>query len=92
MKRRIAAVAVAASCTIGASISVAATTAGANSARSSITRASSGCVYGRIEGNRKCLRAGEYCIHHQPALREYKRYGFSCSERDPRGNWHLERT
>jgi hypothetical protein len=48
------------------------------------------CVYGKIGGVRKCLRAGEYCARRYRS--QYPRYGFSCSKRDDRGDWHLVRT
>ena len=48
------------------------------------------CVYGKIGGVRKCLRAGEYCARRY--RRQYLRYGFTCSKLDYRGDWHLERT
>jgi hypothetical protein len=47
------------------------------------------CTYGRIGGARKCLRAGEYCARRYQG--QYRRYGFTCSKRDRRGDWHLER-
>ena len=33
--------------------------------------------WGRIDGQRKCLRAGEFCDHSDD--REYRRYGFRCT-------------
>jgi hypothetical protein len=48
------------------------------------------CVYGKIGGARKCLRAGEYCARRYQ--RQYLHYGFTCSKRDRLGDWHLERT
>jgi hypothetical protein len=47
------------------------------------------CSYGRVEGKRKCLQAGEYCRHTRRANRDYHRYGYSCGKRDRRGSYHL---
>jgi hypothetical protein len=89
MKSRIAAIAVAVSC-LGAA-PVAAATASVRSHRTEVpvVRVASSCVYAKIMGHRKCLRAGEYCDHYQPAMRQYRRHGFKCTERDRRGDWHL---
>jgi hypothetical protein len=40
-----------------------------------------------IGGVQKCLRRGEFCAHRY-AL-QYRRYGFSCTHVDDRGNYHL---
>ena len=47
------------------------------------------CVYGRIGGVSKCLRAGEYCARRYQ--NQYRRYGFTCNKLDYLGRWHLER-
>jgi hypothetical protein len=40
-----------------------------------------------IGGEHKCLRNGEYCAHRYPS--QYRRYGFSCTKTDDRGDYHL---
>jgi hypothetical protein len=50
---------------------------------------SSGYVHGVILGSQKCLRRGEYCTHTRAAERDYRRYHFSCANRDRRGSYHL---
>ena len=50
---------------------------------------SASCVYGKIGGVRKCLRAGEYCARRYQ--NQYRRYGFTCNKLDYLGRWHLER-
>jgi hypothetical protein len=58
-------------------------------ARATAPRASvASCVYGRIGGQTKCLRRGEYCSYR--LRRQYPRYGFVCGKRDRRGDYHLE--
>jgi hypothetical protein len=90
MKSRIAAIVVAVSCMAGAPVAVAAASSGMHGTGDPVARSANSCTYGRIMGQRKCLMAGEYCIHHQPAMRQYRHYGFTCSKRDRRGRWHLE--
>jgi hypothetical protein len=92
MKSRIAAIAVAISCMAGAPVAVAAASSGVHRAGDPVATPANSCTYGKIMGHRKCLMAGEYCSHYQPAMRQYRHYGFKCSERDRRGDWHLERT
>lgn len=46
-----------------------------------------GYVHAVIGGQQKCLRRGEFCAHGDQ--RQYKRYGFNCTRRDSRGNYHL---
>jgi hypothetical protein len=53
---------------------------------------SRGYVHGVILGKQKCLRQGEFCTHTRQAERDYRRYHFSCSRRDRRGEYHLVRT
>lgn len=48
---------------------------------------SAGYVHGVIHGQQKCLRRGEFCAHGYRS--EYRRYGFSCTSTDARGNYHL---
>jgi hypothetical protein len=52
---------------------------------------SAGYVHGVILGKEKCLRRGEYCTHTRAAERDYRRYHFSCANRDRRGSYHLIR-
>jgi hypothetical protein len=40
-----------------------------------------------ISGAEKCLMRGQFCAHAQD--RNYRRYGFHCTTRDARGNYHL---
>ena len=53
---------------------------------------SAGYVHAIILGRQKCLRRGEFCTHTRRAERDYRRYHFSCANRDRRGNYHLIRT
>ena len=47
----------------------------------------SGYTHAVIGGEQKCLRRGEFCAHRYNA--QYHRYGYSCTRRDSRGNYHL---
>jgi hypothetical protein len=47
------------------------------------------CTYHRIVGKRKCIAAGQYCIHTRRANRDYHKYGLHCGKRDRRGSYHL---
>jgi hypothetical protein len=40
-----------------------------------------------INGAEKCLRRGQFCA--RAADRQYRRYGFHCTKRDARRNYHL---
>jgi hypothetical protein len=40
-----------------------------------------------INGSEKCLRRGQFCA--RAADCQYRRYGFRCTKRDARGNYHL---
>ncbi len=48
------------------------------------------CKQARIQGKSKCVARGQFCAHNSRAERDYRRYGFTCSKRDARGNWHLQ--
>ena len=48
---------------------------------------SGGFTTGLIDGATKCLRRGQFCK--RSADRQYRRYGFRCTQRDARGNYHL---
>jgi hypothetical protein len=88
MRRRVLALATAIGFAAGGSAAVAATAATAEH-RSAAPGLAAQCTYGRVGGVVKCLRAGEYCARRYQ--RQYIRYGFTCSKRDYRGAWHLER-
>ena len=74
-------------CAGGAAGNAAAATATGSTPSSRAVTAS--CVYAKIGGVRKCLRAGEYCARRYQ--RQYVRNGFTCDKLDYRGDWHLER-
>lgn len=63
--------------------------AGATHQPSAITAktCSASYVHAVIGGQQKCLRRGEFCAHSY--ARQYRRYGFSCTKTDYRGNYHL---
>jgi hypothetical protein len=88
--RRAAAI-LAATCSIGlgGTTTLGAISASAATASAATPAQAASCVYGKIGGVRKCLRAGEYCARRYQ--RQYQRYGFTCNKRDDRGDWHLER-
>jgi hypothetical protein len=48
---------------------------------------SSGWKHAVIGGSQKCLRRGQFCAHRYD--RQYRRYGYRCTKRDARGNYHL---
>jgi hypothetical protein len=48
---------------------------------------SPGFKHAVINGAEKCLRRGEFCA--RAADRQYRRYGYRCTKRDARGNYHL---
>lgn len=84
------AVAAAAALTLELPVGIGATSAtAAVTARTHPAAVSAYCVYAPIGGVRKCLHAGEYCARRYQ--RQYVHYGFTCSKRDYRGDWHLER-
>jgi hypothetical protein len=45
------------------------------------------CTQAKIGGQSKCIARGQFCA--RAYQRDYRRYGFSCSNQDARGNWHL---
>jgi uncharacterized membrane protein len=47
------------------------------------------CRSATIEGQHKCIAAGQYCRHTRRANRDYHRYGYHCGKRDRRGSYHL---
>jgi hypothetical protein len=49
------------------------------------------CRNATIEGDRRCIAAGQFCRHRRSANRDYHRYGYHCGKRDRNGNYHLVR-
>jgi hypothetical protein len=47
------------------------------------------CTNARIQGDRRCIAAGQFCRHSRSANRDYHRYGFHCGRRDRNGSYHL---
>jgi len=48
------------------------------------------CTSARIQGDRRCIGAGQFCRHSRSANRDYHRYGFNCGKRDRNGRYHLQ--
>jgi hypothetical protein len=48
---------------------------------------STGFKHAVINGAEKCLRRGQFCA--RAADGQYRRYGYRCTKRDGRGNYHL---
>lgn len=48
---------------------------------------SAGFTHAVINHQQKCLRRGEFCTHRY--RRQYQHYGYDCTKRDSRGNYHL---
>ncbi len=88
MKRRLAAIAVAASI-FGAAPAVAPSVAGNPIAPSSAMAKSCGSGYKHavVGGSHKCLRRGQFCARSRDST--YHRYGFHCHTRDANGSYHL---
>jgi hypothetical protein len=88
MKRRLVTLAVAASVLAGAP-AVAPVLHGSPVAPSAAIAktCSAGYTHAVIGGSHKCLRRGQFCA--RASARQYRRYGFSCTKRDARGNYHL---
>jgi hypothetical protein len=51
---------------------------------------SAACVNAKIEGQSKCIQRGQFCKRSARAMRDYRRYGLSCTKRDRNGRYHLE--
>lgn len=68
-----------------------ATAAGASPPTAPVAIAAKSCsgsyTHAVIGGAQKCLRRGEFCAHRYAS--QYRRYGFSCTHTDDRGNYHL---
>ena len=88
MKRRLAALAAAASI-LAAAPAVAPVVDGSPVAPSPALAksCSGGYTHAVVNGAHKCLRRGQFCA--RAADRQYHRYGFHCHKRDARGNYHL---
>ena len=48
------------------------------------------CMSATVAGAHKCIARGQFCAHNARAMKDYRKYGFTCSKRDARGNWHLQ--
>lgn len=49
------------------------------------------CTQAVIEGDSKCIAAGQFCRRSSRARRDYRRYGYDCTKRDRNGRYHLVR-
>lgn len=86
MKRRLVALAVAASA-FGAAPATAPLISSVAPSAAIAKSCSSGYKHAVISGSHKCLRRGQFCARAQD--RTYHRYGYHCHNRDARGNYHL---
>ena len=73
--------------TIASTLAFAAVQAPAASTRGPAAHAA--CTRAVIVGNRRCIAAGQYCIHTRRANRDYHRYGYHCGRLDRSGRYHL---
>ncbi len=48
------------------------------------------CKQARIAGQSKCIARGQFCARSAQAMRDYRKYGLSCSKRDVNGRYHLQ--
>lgn len=48
------------------------------------------CVKAKIEGQSRCIQRGQFCRRSARAMRDYRKYGLSCTKRDRNGRYHLE--
>jgi hypothetical protein len=48
------------------------------------------CTQAKIEGQSKCIARGQFCKRSARAMRDYRRYGLSCTKRDRNGRYHLQ--
>jgi hypothetical protein len=53
------------------------------------TTSLSACTQAKIEGQSKCIARGQFCKRSARAMRDYRRYGLSCTKRDRNGRYHL---
>lgn len=49
--------------------------------------AQAACKRATIGGQSRCIARGQFCARQYE--RDYNRYGYSCSNRDRNGRWHL---
>ena len=66
---------------------------GAAPAASSIAAsptAQASCTRALIAGQSKCIARGQFCKRTPQAMRDYRRYGLSCTKRDVNGRYHLQ--
>jgi hypothetical protein len=61
--------------------------AGAGTQAIAAKTCSAGFTHAVINHQQKCLRRGEFCAHRY--RKQYRRYGYDCTKRDSRGNYHL---
>ena len=60
------------------------------SSSASSPTAHASCTYVRITGQTKCIARGQFCSRTARAMRDYRRYGYSCTKRDVNGRFHLQ--
>jgi predicted outer membrane protein len=60
------------------------------SANGSSPTAHASCTQARIAGQSKCIARGQFCSRTARAMRDYRRYGYSCTKRDRNGRYHLQ--
>jgi hypothetical protein len=48
------------------------------------------CTQAKIAGKSKCIARGQYCSRTAQAMRDYRKYGLSCTKRDRNGRYHLQ--
>jgi uncharacterized protein (DUF697 family) len=87
MKRRLAALAIAAAA-FAAAPAVAPVSGSPVAPASAVAKScSASYTHALINGSEKCLRRGQFCA--RAADRQYRRYGFHCTKRDATGRYHL---
>ncbi|RKQ91800.1 hypothetical protein C8N24_1631 [Solirubrobacter pauli] len=52
--------------------------------------AQASCTRAKIAGESKCIARGQYCSRSSQAMRDYRKYGLSCTKRDSNGRYHLQ--
>lgn len=88
MKRRLVALAVAASVLTAAPAAAPILRGAPLTPASAVAKTcSASYTHAVIGGSHKCLRRGQFCARARD--REYHRYGFHCHKRDARGSYHL---
>lgn len=71
-----------------ATIALVGTAPAATSASEPVAHAS--CKYAKIDGQTKCIGRGQFCKRTARAMRDYRKYGLSCTKRDRNGRYHLQ--